>query len=39
MIFTETKLKGAFLIDIERREDSRGFLGVPFVNMSSKRTA
>jgi dTDP-4-dehydrorhamnose 3,5-epimerase len=25
MIFTETKLKGAFIIDIERREDSRGF--------------
>src|SRR5262249_47581724 len=25
MIFTETKLKGAFLIDIERREDPRGF--------------
>jgi len=25
MIFTETKLKGAFVIDIERREDSRGF--------------
>lgn len=25
MIFTETKLKGAFLIDIERLEDDRGF--------------
>ena len=25
MIFTETKLRGAFVIDIERREDSRGF--------------
>ena len=25
MIFTETKLKGAFIIDIERREDERGF--------------
>lgn len=25
MIFTETKLKGAFLIDIEPREDERGF--------------
>jgi dTDP-4-dehydrorhamnose 3,5-epimerase len=25
MIFTETKLKGAFVIDIERREDSRGY--------------
>ena len=25
MIFTETKLRGAFVVDIERREDSRGF--------------
>ncbi len=25
MIFTETKLKGAFIIDIEKREDERGF--------------
>lgn len=25
MIFTETKLKGAYLIDIERLEDERGF--------------
>jgi dTDP-4-dehydrorhamnose 3,5-epimerase len=25
MIFTETKLKGAFIIDIESREDERGF--------------
>jgi len=25
MIFTETKLRGAFLIDIERHEDERGF--------------
>ncbi|MCX9084504.1 MAG: dTDP-4-dehydrorhamnose 3,5-epimerase [Candidatus Methanoperedens sp.] len=25
MIFTETKLKGAFIIDIEKREDNRGF--------------
>lgn len=25
MIFTETKLKGAFIIDVERREDERGF--------------
>jgi len=25
MIFTETKLKGAFMIDIEPREDERGF--------------
>ena len=25
MIFTETKLKGAFIIDLERHEDIRGF--------------
>jgi len=25
MIFTETKLKGAFIIDLEHREDDRGF--------------
>src|SRR6266542_4668838 len=25
MIFTETKLKGAFLVDIEPHEDERGF--------------
>lgn len=25
MIFTETRLKGAFVIDLERREDERGF--------------
>ena len=30
MIFTETKLKGAFIIDIERREDSRGFFARSF---------
>ena len=30
MIFTETKLKGAFTIDIERREDSRGFFARGF---------
>lgn len=30
MIFTETKLKGAFIIDIERREDNRGFFGRAF---------
>src|SRR5947199_2786938 len=30
MIFTETKLKGAFLIDLERREDSRGFFARSF---------
>jgi dTDP-4-dehydrorhamnose 3,5-epimerase len=30
MIFTETKLKGAFIIDVERREDSRGFFARAF---------
>ncbi len=30
MIFTETKLKGAYLIDLERREDSRGFFARSF---------
>jgi dTDP-4-dehydrorhamnose 3,5-epimerase len=25
MIFTETKLRGAFIIDLDRKEDSRGF--------------
>ncbi len=30
MIFTETKLKGAFVIDIDRREDSRGFFARVF---------
>jgi dTDP-4-dehydrorhamnose 3,5-epimerase len=27
MIFTETKLQGVFIIDVERREDDRGFFG------------
>ena len=30
MIFTETKLKGAFVIDVERHEDSRGFFAREF---------
>ena len=30
MIFTETKLKGAFVIDIERRVDERGFFARTF---------
>jgi dTDP-4-dehydrorhamnose 3,5-epimerase len=30
MIFTETKLKGAYIIDIERREDDRGFFARAF---------
>src|SRR5579871_7003841 len=30
VIFTETRLKGAFIIDLERREDSRGFFARAF---------
>ena len=30
MIFTETKLKGAFVIDLERRDDERGFFARAF---------
>ena len=30
MIFTETRLQGAFLIDLERREDERGFFARAF---------
>ena len=30
MIFAETRLKGAFIIELERREDSRGFFARAF---------
>jgi dTDP-4-dehydrorhamnose 3,5-epimerase len=30
MIFTETKLAGAFIIDLERREDTRGYFARAF---------
>ena len=30
MIFTETKLPGAYVIEVERREDQRGFFGRTF---------
>jgi dTDP-4-dehydrorhamnose 3,5-epimerase len=30
MIFTETKLRGAYLVEIERREDNRGFFARSF---------
>jgi dTDP-4-dehydrorhamnose 3,5-epimerase len=30
MIFTETELSGAFIIDLERREDSRGYFARAF---------
>jgi dTDP-4-dehydrorhamnose 3,5-epimerase len=36
MIFTETSLKGAFIIDIERREDSRGFFARAFCQREFK---
>jgi dTDP-4-dehydrorhamnose 3,5-epimerase len=37
VIFTETSLKGAFIIDIERREDSRGFFARAFCQEEFKR--
>lgn len=30
MLFTETKLKGAFVLELERREDNRGFFARTF---------
>lgn len=30
MVFTDTTLKGAFIVDIERREDTRGFFARAF---------
>jgi dTDP-4-dehydrorhamnose 3,5-epimerase len=30
MVFTETRLKGAFLLDLERKEDERGFFARTF---------
>lgn len=30
MIFTETKLKGAFILDLDRKEDDRGFFARTF---------
>ena len=30
MIFTETRLRGAFIIDVDRREDNRGFFARTF---------
>src|SRR5918996_652034 len=30
MIFTETKLKGAFVVDLEQRSDARGFFARSF---------
>jgi dTDP-4-dehydrorhamnose 3,5-epimerase len=36
MIFSETKLKGAFILDIEKREDSRGFFARVFCQNEMK---
>jgi dTDP-4-dehydrorhamnose 3,5-epimerase len=36
VIFTETKLKGAFIIDLERREDPRGFFARAFCQSEFK---
>ena len=37
MIFTETKLRGAFIIDVEAREDSRGFFARAFCQREFER--
>jgi dTDP-4-dehydrorhamnose 3,5-epimerase len=37
MIFTESKLSGAFIIDLERREDSRGFFARAFCQEEFKQ--
>lgn len=39
MLFTETKLNGAFILDLERREDERGFLLAHFASANSNSTA
>ena len=36
VIFTETRLKGAFVIELERREDDRGFFARSFCQRSSR---
>jgi dTDP-4-dehydrorhamnose 3,5-epimerase len=36
LIFTETRLRGAFIIDIERREDTRGFFARAFCQKEFK---
>lgn len=33
MIFTETKIEGAFIVDVERRRDDRGFFGRVFCRL------
>jgi dTDP-4-dehydrorhamnose 3,5-epimerase len=39
VIFTETMLRGAFILDVEARRDSRGLLPAPIAATSSRRTA
>jgi dTDP-4-dehydrorhamnose 3,5-epimerase-like enzyme len=39
VIFTEIMLKGAFVIELERREDERGFLPAAFASGSLTSTA
>jgi dTDP-4-dehydrorhamnose 3,5-epimerase-like enzyme len=39
VIFAETKLKGAFVIDLDRKEDSRGFFARGSVRRNSTRMA
>ena len=36
MIFTETRLKGAFILDLERRQDERGFFARAFCQYEFK---
>ena len=36
MIFKETKLKGAFMIEIEKKEDPRGFFARAFCQKEFK---
>jgi len=37
VIFTETRLKGAFVIELERREDERGFFARSFCRQEFER--
>lgn len=37
MIFTETKIKGAFIVDIKRISDDRGFFGRAFCQREMKK--
>jgi dTDP-4-dehydrorhamnose 3,5-epimerase len=37
MIFTETKLRGAYIIDVEKKEDERGFFARSFCQQEFQR--